>query len=131
VEGRPKATHCKWCSPSAETTGFCSPEHEREYRAFWKGFAEAVGEGEKAAERRSDLRVLRGRLIGIVLLALASVALAAEPRCNRGASGFRPSTRPRSGAGHAPADQIQILQPWAVVIEPPAPRSAHSVLVGR
>jgi hypothetical protein len=129
MDGRLKATNCKWCSPSPATTGFCSRQHEREYETFWQGFAEAAEE--KATERRSDRRVIPGRLIGILLLALASVALAAEPKCNRGANSVRPSTRPRSGGGHAPADPIQILQPWTAVTESPAPRSAHSVLFGR
>lgn len=71
------------------------------------------------------------RLLAVVVLALASVALAAEPKCNRGASSSHSSTRLRSGGGHAPADPIQILQPWTAVTEPPAPRSAHSALFGR
>jgi len=101
MDERPKATNCRWCSPSPGTTGFCSPEHEGEHEAFWRGFAEAVEE-EKATELRRGLRFLRGRLIGILLLALASVALAAEPKCNRGASSFRPSIRPRLGAFKLP-----------------------------
>jgi hypothetical protein len=74
------------------------------------------------------------RFLAVVFLALAGVSHAAESKCDRGST-RSPTVRQRSGGGHAnpPAVGvgIQALQPWAVVSEPPAPRSAFSVLFGR
>jgi hypothetical protein len=77
---------------------------------------------------------VRIRFLAVVFLALAGVSHAAESKCDRGST-RSPTVRLRSGGGHAnpPAVGvgIQALQPWALVSEPPAPRSAFSVLFGR
>jgi uncharacterized protein (DUF983 family) len=56
--------------------GFCSPEHEREYRAFWEGFAEAVDEEEKATERRRDHRAdPRPAMMAVKICAFVAIAI--------------------------------------------------------
>jgi hypothetical protein len=71
-------------------------------------------------------------ILAVVFLALAGVSHAADSECDRGST-RSPTVRQRSGGGHANplGVRIQAFQPWVMVSEPSAPRSAFSVLFGR